>query len=89
MNSKLKNNKQDKLFRVPKDITLDCFEIVLSQPPDCLSDKDDQTLNIGMVDGGGGNFLILSTDRWAVEEKDIDTLANFLKQLLVNFNQNE
>lgn len=51
------------------------------QDNDCVdSDKDGQYLDVEIVDGGGGAFAIITTKRWAMDEKDIDDFCNTLKE---------
>ena len=54
------------------------------QPMDsCCNDDDQQSLKIEAVDAGGGTYVILSTERWAVEkDKEIDELCTELKAML-------
>lgn len=55
--------------------------IKFMQDNDCLdSNTDGQWLDVKIEDGGGGAFAIISTNRWAMDEKDIDNFCNTLKE---------
>ena len=55
---------------------------VLAQEADNLQEDGlGQTLQVEIVDGGGGPFLVLSTERWAIDPGDIDAFAEKLKDL--------
>jgi hypothetical protein len=56
-----------------------------SAEPDCCAPVDQicNEVEIEVVDGGGGNYLVISTTRWALDdEKDIDKFAKELKNCL-------
>lgn len=54
-----------------------------SQAGDSLSAGDPQILSIQTVDCGAGSYVILETDRWAVDsEEEINELADKLKAAL-------
>jgi hypothetical protein len=42
----------------------------------------DGLLEIGCEDCGGGNYIVLTTERWAIDGCDIDKFAGLLKHLL-------
>jgi hypothetical protein len=54
------------------------------QDNDCCDDDDTgQFLHIESQDGGGGNYIVIKTDRWAIDdEKEIDEFAKTLKKFL-------
>jgi len=54
------------------------------QPSDSCSDQDvHQTLVIEATDAGGGTFVVLTTERWAMDTEDqIDELCVELKAML-------
>lgn len=53
---------------------------IFEQEKDCCDGQSDysQYLELKTQDGGGGNFLVLKTDRWAL---DLDNIDEFCKQL--------
>ena len=53
-----------------------------SQPADCL-DGGDQLLTIKSLDGGGGNFFVIETERWAFDsvEELVQVLEHFKSKL--------
>lgn len=54
------------------------------QEPDCCSDEM-QTLECKTNDGGGGPFLIIKTERWALNPEDIDAFADMLKNFMKKY----
>ena len=60
--------------------TLNEVSEVWSQDSDCCDDKQDgQYLTISTQDGGGGPFIIIKTERWAIDEDQIDDFCKMLK----------
>jgi len=59
-------------------------KFVFSQDQDSCGDTGDsfQTLIVDIEDAGGGNYLILKTDRWAIDPDDIDAFCDRLKWCL-------
>jgi len=58
--------------------------VVYEQEKDCC-DGDSmycQTLTVQTQDGGGGNFIVLKTDRWAIDKDDIGTFCAQLQSIL-------
>lgn len=56
--------------------------VTLYQDNDCCdSGKDGQRLSIEVVDGGGGPYLVLQTERWAVEMEEIEALMKKLSEI--------
>lgn len=57
---------------------------VYEQDMDCCDGESDgcQTLTVQTQDGGGGNYIILKTDRWAIDKDDIDKFCSELKNIL-------
>jgi hypothetical protein len=52
-----------------------------AQESDCCDpDNLGQNIIVTVDDGGGGPFVIIQTDRWAMD--DIDEFANQLKSIL-------
>ena len=56
-------------------------KFVFSQDQDSCGDTGDsfQTLIVDIEDAGGGNYLILKTDRWAISPEDLDAFVKRLK----------
>lgn len=54
------------------------------QDKDCCDGVSDiiQLLTVQTQDGGGGNFIVLSTERWAIDRNDIDKFCEQLKSIL-------
>ena len=49
----------------------------------CQSSNDIiQTLELSTQDGGGGPYLIIKTERWALDEDDIEEFAHQLKTFI-------
>lgn len=55
--------------KLPKDITLTEWTCEFYQENDTCEQHQDtgQVLTITATDGGGGHYLVLQTDRWAVD----------------------
>ena len=60
------------------------FTIELAEDRDCCSTDDENTLKIHTENGGGGNYIILSTKRWAIDEDTVDAFCDFLKNVIKN-----
>jgi len=57
-------------------------KVTLYQKNDsCDIGKDGQHLNIEIIDGGGGPYLVLETKRWAVDMDEIQALINKLSEI--------
>lgn len=57
--------------------------ITVTQDVDCCGPSNDwvNSLEVSTEDGGGGPYLILKTDRWAIDRDDIDKFCDFLKKI--------
>ena len=42
--------------------------------------EDYQDLEISLIDAGGGHYIVLKTERWALNEDEIDAFAEELKK---------
>lgn len=52
-----------------------------TQQADCCQDNDGlQFLEVRSMDGGGGHYIVIATERWAID--DIDEFCATLKQTL-------
>lgn len=68
-----------------KYANLASLKLTLTQDEDCCgrSEIDTQSIEIETMDGGGGAYLVISTERWALDdEADIDKFAARLKEVL-------
>lgn len=45
---------------------------------------NDQILHVEINDAGAGPYIIISTERWAFDIKDIDEFCNMLKEQVKN-----
>jgi hypothetical protein len=61
---------------------LDEWKEVYSQEDDCCSSAGGQFLELETQDGGGGHFLIIKTERWALDADNIDAFAEQLKRFI-------
>jgi hypothetical protein len=52
------------------------FEMTFTQDSDCCDSGDGQFLKIKTQNGGGGDFFIIETERWA-----FDNIAEFITVL--------
>jgi len=61
------------------------FGVTYTQDHDCNAPNDDiQEIEIKASNCGGGDFYIIKTERWAINE--IDDLINLLKKAKKTFN---
>lgn len=59
--------------------------LMFEQDKDCCDGVSpySQILTVQTQDGGGGNFIVLSTERWALaDDKEIDEFCAALKNVL-------
>ena len=55
----------------------------LNQDSDSCEREDlGQTLKVSTDDAGGGSFIILKTERWAIDSDCIDKFAAMLKEVV-------
>lgn len=54
-------------------------EFHFSQDGDSCGGGDYQDLRVSVVDAGGGSYLILKTDRWAIAPEELDAFVKRLK----------
>lgn len=52
------------------------------QNVDCCESGIYNELTVEILDGGGGNYLVIKTDRWAIDADTIDAFAAELKNCL-------
>jgi hypothetical protein len=72
----------------PKDgdmVTLETLVATYYQEADSCQEHSDegQTLTLRTDDAGGGKFLLISTDRWAIDADDIPPFARLLEKFMV------
>jgi len=71
------------LRKLPKEWRLSP-NVTLTQEPDSCGPDVSQDLEISTDDAGAGPFLILKTDRWALDKEDIDALRDLLVAILAH-----
>ncbi len=70
-------------IKLPKDVEISGAEFNLYQPSDsCDSEGCGQNLKIKLDDAGGGHFVVISTERWAMDVDEIETFSDLLKSLV-------
>lgn len=69
-------------MEVPKGVKVSEVSVTLAQASDVCEIDVGQELEIKTQDAGGGNFIIISTRRWAIDADEIDTFAKMLKSVL-------
>ena len=57
-------------------------KVCLHQDGDSSDGGDCQFLEISTTDAGGGRYLILTTERWAVDGEDIAAFCSMLQAIL-------
>lgn len=61
-------------------------QITLTQPDDDNGPGiDDQYLTVKVEDAGAGPYLVLETERWAMDIDDLDEFIKQLKRIQVNY----
>ena len=58
------------------------IQVCLHQDGDSSDGGDCQYLEISTTDAGGGRYLILTTERWAVDGEDIADFCSMLQAIL-------
>ena len=58
------------------------IQVCLHQDGDSSDGGDCQYLEISTTDAGGGRFLVLKTERWAVDGEDIAAFCAMLQAIL-------
>ena len=56
--------------------------LTYTQEADTWDKGDGQELAIKTLDSGGGCYLIIQTERWALDREDIDAFCQLLKDSL-------
>lgn len=67
-------------FPTPPNAKVGELRVLWHQEVDCCQDGDMQFLEVRTADGGGGNYLVLKAERWAIDPKDIDGFCDALKR---------
>ena len=66
-----------------KDVQLSEVELVFYQDSDSCQEKDNgQSLKVFTRDAGGGSYICIATDRWAIDWDAIDIFATCLKKIV-------
>lgn len=65
----------------PAPPEISTVEVVYSQEGDSAGGGDYQSLVVKAEDAGAGHFLVLSTERWALEIGEIDAFAALLRKV--------
>jgi hypothetical protein len=70
--------------KVMKEAKLVQVQMTLEQPEDCCGrvSENVQYMEIQTFNGGGGPYLVLKTERWAIDSEDIDRFCSRLKEIL-------
>jgi len=67
-------------MKISKNYTINEYSIDLGQSSDSCDQSDlGQTLNIKTQDAGAGKYLVLQTERWAID--DINEFCETLKSI--------
>ncbi len=66
---------------IPRDAIIS--RLVLMQPADscAMNANEAQTIDMGVSDAGGGNYVVIKTDRWAANDTDIGALLAIIDAL--------
>ena len=65
-------------------MTMHRVKQLFRQEPHCCSDEDcDATVELELIDGGGGEFMVLRTTEWAIDDaKELAELVDELKAMM-------
>lgn len=56
---------------------------IISQKPDCCSDESlMHQMEVKTSDGGGGPYVVIKTERWAMDLEDIAEFTDYLTEFL-------
>lgn len=62
------------------EIQVGDLSVELTQEMDCCESGDFQSIKINAVDGGGGPYIVIETERWAID--DPSAFADMLRKWL-------
>lgn len=68
---------------------LSSVEFVYSQDGDTADGPDYQHLIVKTADAGGGPFLVIATERWALEFEEIEAFADKLRAVVKTIRENQ
>jgi hypothetical protein len=74
----------DALRKLPKSVRVAEISITLMQEPDSCGLDEIQVLRISTEDAGGGPFVVLKTDRWALDKTDLDPLRDAIAAIIAH-----
>ena len=76
---------KNEIINLPKGVHLEEIKFVFTQDSDCCEvDPVGQVLEIETQDGGGGPYIVIKTDRWAIDVDQFDNFSKILKNVLDN-----
>lgn len=61
-------------------IEVAALSVMLQQEQDCCAPGDYQDIEVEIVDGGGGQYIVIKTQRWAID--DPEAFAALLRKWL-------
>ena len=64
-------------------------EFTYTQDGDTADGPDYQHLTVKTADAGGGPFLVIATERWALEFEEIDAFADKLRAVVKAIQENQ
>lgn len=56
--------------------------LTYDQDGDSCGGPDYQSITIKTMDAGGGHYLVIETDRWAINREDIDAFTDMLRRAI-------
>lgn len=68
-------------MNLPPRVEICHREVMLTQEEDTAGrvNETDQYLTLKTADGGGGPYIVIETERWAIDADEIDNFAEMLK----------
>jgi len=78
------------LRKLPREWRVFQTSITLTQESDSCDESGlGQDLEIRTDDAGAGPFIVLKTERWAMDKKDLDPLLGLLTAMLAHTDRGE
>ena len=69
-------------MKLPDGVYVNKVTIEMFQDDDCVvASEEGQTLVIELVDGGGGLFPVIKTDRWSVNPIEVSMLSEMILEV--------
>jgi len=74
----------DALRKLPKGVRVFQVSVSLVQEPDSCGPALMQEIKISTDDAGAGPFVVIETERWAIDKEDLDPLRDVIAAMLAH-----